>query len=216
LCDAGSLPFVRAAKAVGLAAFVVGALQLNEHFKFLSDSNSDARKAYAVMSRYTQDMTQVLETRTTSDQSIMLWPSDHAISYYADRRTPLEMCQAIDIFRGRIYLLDPPLPEIIRWLQADSPDVIVDWTPVGVGPPTEQSNGQPELLVPAGGYSLAEDPNPDHQYAEGRELAPLKEWIRMNYGGQQRVANLCTVYYRGMPWRDWREYMARSEPILAN
>ncbi|MBE7507656.1 MAG: hypothetical protein HS101_15405 [Planctomycetia bacterium] len=216
LCDAGPMPSVRVAKAVGLVAFVVGALQLNEHFKFLSDSNSDARKAYAVMSRYTREMTQVLETRTTSDQSVMLWPSDHTISYYADRRTPLEMCQAIDIFRGRIYLLDPPMPEIIRRLQADPPDVIVDWTPVGVGPPSEQSNGQPELLVPAGGFSLAEDPNPDHQYAEGRELAPLKAWIRMNYGGQQRVGNLCTVYHRGRPWRDWREYMARTEPILAN
>ncbi len=216
LCDAGSLPFVRAAKAVALLAFVVGALQLNEHFKFLSDSSCDARKAYAVMSRYSQDMTQVLETRTTPDQSVMLWPSDHTISYYADRRTPLEMCQAIDIFRGRIYLVDPPLSEIIRRFQADPPDVIVDWTPVAVGPPIEQSNGQPELLVPAGGYCLAEDPNPDHPHVEGRELAPLKRWIRMNYGGQQRVGNLCTVYYRGRPWRDWREYMARTEPILAN
>lgn len=216
LCDAGPTATVRWARIVAIAAFLFGVLQLNDHFKFLSDPECDARKAYAYISRRTADLAKVTEGTSAPDQSVMLWPADHAVNYYARRRTPLEICQAIDIFRGRIYLLDPPMPQVLERLAAEPPEVIIDWTPIAVGRPSDNPSAPPELLVPAGGYSLAEDPNLNHAYVEGRLLAPMKEWLRANYGGQQRVDNLCTVYYRGRPWRDWREYLLNSEPILAD
>ena len=216
LCDAGATATVRLARIVAIAAFLIGVLQLNDHFRFLSEPDCDARRAYAFISQRTSGLVQVVEEVSNADQSVMLWPADHAVNYYAKRRTQLEFCQAIDIFRGRVYLLDPPIPQVIDRLQSEPPDTIVDWTPIAVGRSSEGPSSGLTLLVPAGGYSLAEDPDPDHPYLEGRLLYPLKNWLRTNYGGQKRVANLCTVYYRGRPWRDWRDYLPGSEPILAD
>lgn len=216
LCDTTSTTCIRATRVIALIAFLFGVLQLNDHFKFLTDSNSDVRKAYAFMSNRINSLVQITKTRTTRDQSVMLWESNHTVNYYADRRTPLEFCQAIDIFRGRIYLLDPPMPEVIKKLQAHPPDAIIDWTPLVVRRSTTNPSGPPEILVPAGGFSLAEDPNPNHPRAEGRLLAPLKEWLRTAYGGQERVGDVCTVYYRGRHWRSWGEILEKSEPYIAH
>lgn len=194
--------------AICLAGMLIGLWQLGDHFEFLLQPRCDARRAYKAIRERNDRLVDVVRDASTRDQSVLLWPADHAVNYYARRRTPLEMCQAIDIFRGRVRLLDPPLDVVVQRLMEDPPDVIVDWSPVAVerrvpGDPASP----PELLTPAGGYSLAEDPNPNHAHVEGRLLAPLKSWLRKNYGAQSRVDDLCTVYYRGKPWRDWREYL---------
>lgn len=193
---------------VALAGLGIGIWQLDDHFTFMLYPRCDARRAYQDLRERSEMLSAAVAEISRADQSVMLWPADHAVSYHADRRTPLEMCQAIDIFRGRLHLLDPPLDVVIQRLMAQPPDVIVDWTPVAVDASRSgEAVAAPELLVPAGGYSLAEDPNPDHEHPEGRLLAPLKTWLRANYGGQQRVGGVCTVYYRGQRWRDWREYL---------
>ncbi|HKQ48772.1 MAG TPA: hypothetical protein VJZ71_11940 [Phycisphaerae bacterium] len=201
---------------VFLIGLVVGVCQLRDHVQFLMSPQSSARRAYHHRRERVDKLVRVLRETSADDQAIMLWPSDHAVSYYAGRRTPLEICQAIDIFGGRIRLLDPPLPEVLMRLQATPPETIVDWTPIDVQPsdPSDAAS-PPTLLVPAGGFSLAEEPDLRHGHLEGRLLAPLKEWVRRDYGGQVRYGDLCTVYFRGRPWREWQDYLRaeRIQPI---
>ncbi len=180
---------------------VVGVLGLWDHARFTVDPSCDARKAFAAQRDRVKKLAGVLMTRATLDQSVLLWPPDHPAQYYAQRRSALEWSNPMVVFMGRGHRLDPPMPELLPRLAADPPDIIVDWTPVAVDVP---SVGEPELLTPAGGFSLVEPPSPGHRKGEGRLLAPFKTWVRQNYGGQQRVGGFCTIYFRNRPWRDWK------------
>lgn len=211
-CTPRESPFAAVVLLIGVMA---GAWQLGDHVQFLTNPECEARKAYRYRRDRVDGLVQVVCDAAPPGASVMLWPSDHAVSYYAGRRTPLEICQAIDIFGGRIRLLDPPLAEVLKRLQAMPPDIIVDWTPIAVQPSEEADVKFPaELLVPAGGFSLAEEPDCQHVHLEGRLLAPLKEWVRREYGGQVRYGDRCTIYFRGQRWREWQEYL-RSDQIKA-
>jgi hypothetical protein len=115
------------------------------------------------------------------------------------------MSNADVIFKGKINRLDPPMGRLLDHLKAHPPEVIVDSTALRVVLPSDPSRAEPYLMVQAG-VSLLEAPSERHEMLEGRLLAPLKRWVRDNYGGQQRVGN-CTIYYRGQAWRQWQEYL---------
>jgi len=175
---------------------------------------------------------QVVDQATEPDESVMLWPPDAAVSFYAGRRTPLESSNADVIFKGWLPRLSPEMPELIKRLQADPPDVIIDWsrikvrvsslptdgrppspTPGGDGVPTptelgagDAPVGEPLLLTSPEGFSLLEPPNDAHPRPEGRALAPLKRWIRANYGGQRREGP-AVLFFRVRPWRDWEDVL---------
>jgi hypothetical protein len=211
--DAPWSPRKRPATSLVFAiSLLAGVWQLRDHVQFLMSPQSDARKAYHHRRQRVDHLVRVVRATSADDQAVIVWPSDPAVNYYAGRRTPLEICQAIDIFGGKIRLLDPTLPEVLKRLQAIPPDIIVDWTPIAVQPSVGADTTLPtELMVPAGGFSLAEEPDPEHPHLEGRLLAPLKEWVRREYGGQIRYGDTCTVYFRSKPWRDWRDYLREDQ-----
>ncbi len=178
---------------------------LADHYEFTFDSGSRYRLAYDHQRGRLLSIVEAIQERTAEEQSVMLWPPDYAVSYYAGRPTPLEMSNADVIFKGKINRLDPPIERLLDHLQAHPPDVIVDSTALRVQRPSDAASAEPYVMVQAG-VSLLEAPNDDHQMIEGRLLAPLKRWLRDNYGGQQRVAH-CTFYYHGQTWRPWQEYL---------
>ncbi|MBN2563529.1 MAG: glycosyltransferase family 39 protein [Phycisphaerae bacterium] len=198
-----------------VAVLVVGIWPLRDHFEFTFDRTCEWRVAYDQQARQTRALVDAIQTQTTPQQSVMVWPSDYMLSgyavlYYAGRATPLEVSNSDVIFKGKINRLSPPMPELLERLKAKPPDVVVDWTPVGVEPPAADGpDAEPRLLTPAGGFSFAEAPNDAHPMREGRTLAPLKRWLRANYGGQQRVG-ACTIYYRGKQWRPWQDVLLPS------
>jgi len=195
-----------------MVAAILGLSPLDDHFKFTFDRDYEWRVAYDVRRSGTEAMVEVLRAKTEPRQSVMLWPPEYGVSYYARRRTPLEMSNADVIFKNKINRLSPPMSELLARLKAAPPDVIVDWTPVNVAlPPTDDPDGEPHLLTPAGGFSLAEPPNDNHPMLEGRTLAPMKEWLRERYGGQERVGH-CTIYYRDRPWRLWQDVLLSDAP----
>lgn len=197
----------RAWATVAMVTAVLSLSPLRDHFLFTFDANYEFRQAYRILGGRLDGIVEAIQSQTTPDQSVMVWPSDDAISYYAGRRTPLECSNSDVIFKDKIARLDPPMETLLARLQADPPDVIVDWTPVDVEKPdASDPTGEPHLLTPAGGFSLAEDADDAHPMLEGRTLAPLKRWVRANYGGQRRVG-LCTFYDRGLPWRSWQEVL---------
>ncbi len=201
---------LRGERAWATIAFVTAILSLSplrDHFLFTFDANYEFRQAYRILGGRLDGIVEAIQSQTSPGQSVMVWPTDDAISYYAGRRTPLECSNSDVIFKGKVARLDPPMETLLVRLQADPPDVIVDWTPVDVErPDADDPAGEPHLLTPAGGFSLAEDADDTHPMLEGRTLAPLKRWVRSNYGGQRRVG-LCTFYDRGLPWRSWQEVL---------
>lgn len=202
-------PFTMIVLSAGLA---VGIWQLQDHVTFLLDPDYGPRRAYASIRDRKEALAIVVRGQCGPDEAVMLWPADHAVNYYARRRTPLEICQAIDIFGGRIRLLDPPLPEVLKHLQAMPPEAIVDWTPIHVVHVNPDDPKSPlAIQVQADGYSLVEAPNPHHERLEGRLLASLKEWIRREYGGQVRYDDRCTAYSRSAVWRDEWDYLRRDQ-----
>lgn len=204
----GGFPRARWPLIALIAALLLGFWQLSDHLRFTADAMYPPRVAYKHMRERNRVLEGVIQRHSEIGHSVLLWPAEHAISYHAARRTPLEMCQAIDIFNGRVRLLDPPLDVVIRRIQADPPDLIVDWTPVAIESADPRlPDSERVLLVPAGGFSLAEDADPEHAKLEGRLLAPFKQWVRTHYGGQLRYEEGCTVYFAGRPWRNWQEYL---------
>lgn len=197
----------RSWRVIWAVMLVVGLWALQDHFRFTFDRTYDFRRAYAARADLTKSLVSTLRSETAPGQSVMLWPPDYAVSYYARRTTPLEGSNSDVIFKDKIARLRPPMPELLARLQAAPPDVIVDWTPVGVEPPAaDRPDAEPHLLTPAGGFSLADEPDEEHPVLEGRMLAPLKRWVQSGYGGQRRIGP-CTVYYRGRPWRRWQEVL---------
>lgn len=196
--------------AWAIAAVVVvipGASSLLDHLRFTFDRSHEYRVAYQTRAALTIARVETVWQYTTPGQSVVLWPPDYTVSYCAGRRTTLEMSNADVIFQGKIGRLSPSMPELLRRLQALPPEVIVDWTPLGVEPPApDDPTGEPQLLVPRGGFSLAQAPDDQHPMLEGRMLAPMQRWVRDVYGGQERVGH-CTLYFYGRPWRFWREIL---------
>lgn len=189
-------------------AIMLGLVALRDHVRFTLDPSCEARRAFVAQRNRVAVLVSVLESHAAADESVLLWQPDYPVLYRARRRFALEWTNSIVIFMGRSHRLDPDMPQLLERLAADPPDVIVDWTPVGVQMPTPGApDAEPQLLTPAAGFSLAELPNPNHPRPEGRLLAPLKRWIREHYGGQMRVAGRCTVYFRDRPWRPWQDVL---------
>ena len=110
------------------------------------------------------------------------------------------------IYRGRMNQLSPPMDELLKRLENRPPEVIVDWSRIKYVGPSDQTRGEPVLLTSPEGYSLLEPPNDSHQRMEGRALAPLKRWVRANYGGQRREGP-AVLFYHGRPWRSWEDVL---------
>ena len=187
------------------------------HLRFTFGQAPKIRESYAMQARQVGDFVAVIQRHTRPGQSVMVWPTDcapgaygvpvYGALYYARRATPLEMSNSDVIFKRKINRLSPPMPELLTRLRAHAPDVIIDWSPVAVelAPPDHPEAG-PQLLPTVAGFSLLEEPNEQHAFLEGRTLAPLKQWLRANYGGQE-LDNGCVVFYRGRPWRQWQEFI---------
>jgi len=208
LRDAGRQHAVAGLTAV-VGAF--GAWQLGDHFTFLSDPSCPARAAYRAQAEAMAGRVTTIRANSDDGDRVMVWPTDHAASFYARRVTPLEIGHTIDIFRGNIRLLDPPMERIIDHVKSNPPGLIVDSTGVRVGIERQPDAGPEPYLLLQAGVSLAEPPGNAQPTVEGRSLAPLRAWVRENYGGQRRVGD-STVYFLGQPWRDWQDYMLSSRP----
>ena len=208
-----------------IAVLVSGLVPLADHFVFTVNASSSFRRSYAVLRERTEVLAEVVSRSTRRNQNVMLWPPDAAVSFYAQRRTPLESSNADVIFKGWLPRLNPTMPELLEHLQEDPPDVIVDWTRIKIGDslmPTDGRSpsptpggdgapiGEPLLLTSPEGFSLLEPPNDGHRRPEGRALAPLKRWVRANYGGQRREG-AAVFFFRGRPWRNWEEALLPVE-----
>ncbi|MCG8405228.1 MAG: glycosyltransferase family 39 protein [Phycisphaerales bacterium] len=187
-------------------SLILGVFPLVDHFVFTLDADSRFRKTYAAQRKQIEALTSAIVQNTRADQKVMVWPPDAAVSYYARRRTPLESSNADVIFKGKVYRLAPPMKELIERLKADPPEVIVDWTPTRLVPPSTETGNEPLLLVSPKGFSLYDPPYDQHPAPEGRALAPLKHWIRENYGGQKKDGQVI-LFFRGKQWRPWPEVL---------
>ncbi|MFQ5501791.1 MAG: hypothetical protein ACE5EQ_05745 [Phycisphaerae bacterium] len=186
----------------GAAAMLVGLVPQGDHFRFTIRGDTPNR-AYAAQRGRMDRLVALLEEHTRPEQSVMLWDPDYAASFAARRRTPLECSNSDVIFKGKINRLSPSMDALIARLDADPPDVIVDRTPARA---SREADGEPVLLATRAGFSLLETPDDGHPMREGRMLAPLKRWVRLHYGGQERIGG-CTFFYRGRAWRNWREVL---------
>ncbi|HVP10581.1 MAG TPA: glycosyltransferase family 39 protein, partial [Phycisphaerae bacterium] len=188
-----------------LLLVALGLLPLGDHFRFTFDRDYQYRKAYVQLRRQCDRLTDIVRQQSTPSTSVMLWPPDYTVSYYAQRLTPLESSNSDVIFKGKIGRLRPPMPELLARLAATPPDVIVDTTPLLISPPA-RAQGRNELTVqtPPGSLPLAASPGNDRATPEDRILAPLRAWVHQNYGGQQYL-DPAVLYYRGRPWRPWEE-----------
>lgn len=192
-------------------AMLIALWPLSDHLRFTFDPGCASRQAFRQLGDNTRSLAAIITANTEPDRTVLLWQPDYPASVYAQRMTPLESSNAIVIFMGRIKRLDPPMSQLLDRLRRAPPDVIVDSTPVRVRwPGVDGASRQPQLLTPAAGFSMAEPPDDQHERIEGRVLAPLKRWVRANYGGQRRIG-FCTFYYRGQPWRSWQDVLLFDE-----
>lgn len=190
---------------IGLGLAAVGAVSLGDHIAFTVRGDT-ANGAYAAQRERMAELAAIVRDHSTADQRVMLWPPDYAVSYDADRATPLECSNADVIFKGKAYRLSPPMDELLERLKRNPPDVIVDSTRLQL---TVTNDGPVLQVEPA--VSLLEAPDPNHPLPLARMLAPLKKWIRANYGGQVRQGR-ATVYRRAEPWREWEQYLLKDPP----
>lgn len=184
-----------------IITLLVGSVTLGDHFEFISNPACPARQAYADIASRTNSLVNSVRGKSSPSKSVMVWPTDHAVSYYASRITPLEIGHSIDLFRDNLAILDPPLPELIRYVEAHPPEMIVDWTPARMF----DVGGEWQLAV-KGPFSLVEPPDPQHEKLEGRLLAPFKHWVRENFGAQEQSGD-ATLYFYRKPWKEWTQYM---------
>jgi len=198
-------------RATTVILLLVGLGMLRDHLDFTFNPASTLRDAYAQLSQANAERVAVLRRRSNAGQSVMLWPTDYAANYYACRRTPLEIGRSHDLFGPSVHRLDPPMPELLRRIQADPPDVIVDWTALEIVPAGSTSSPSTPLLKVQAGVSLLSEPRDENHETIERLLAPLKRWVRANYGGQIRDER-CTIYFRGRPWRPWEAYLQPISP----
>jgi hypothetical protein len=188
--------------AAGIILMVASLTALPDHFRFTFDPDSKYRQVYRDLSKTTHDQAHAIAARTKGDQSVMLWPPDHALSYYAQRRTPLEASNADVLFKGKGSRLSPPMPTLLAHLNVNPPEMIVDTTKIFLD---EADPKNPQLLADSP-LTLWVEPDEKDANEECRLAAPLKRWVRANYGGQTRVADM-TILRRAQPWRDWTEIL---------
>ncbi|HWL93246.1 MAG TPA: glycosyltransferase family 39 protein [Phycisphaerae bacterium] len=196
----------RGATLAGGLFAAIGVHALGDQLRFTLSGDTE-NAAYAAQRERVDSKVSIIQRQTRPADSVMLWPPDYAASYYARRRTPLECSNSDVIFKGKIYRLDPPMSELLARLRAAPPQVIIDFTRLrvdGAGKGETGSAAQSVLAEP--GVSLLEEPDENHRMPVGRMLAPLKQWVRANYGGQRRVGH-CTIYRPGESWRPWTEYL---------
>ncbi len=193
-------------RAITVILLLVGLGALRDHLDFTLNPTSKVRDVYAQLAQASAERIDVVRHRTTADQSVMLWPTDYAANYYACRRTPLEVGRSHDLFGHSVGRLDPPMPELLRRIQADPPDVVADWTALEVVRDGSAASPSGPLLRVQAGTSLLSEPSDDSDMKVERLLAPLKRWLRANYGGQIRDDRF-TLYFRGKPWRPWETYL---------
>ena len=86
----------------------LGLWPLVDHFRFTFEPDYKYRRVYSTMRTEDDHMIDVLRKHTRQDELVMLWPPDYAVSYYALRRTPLEMSNSDVIVKGKIGRLCPP------------------------------------------------------------------------------------------------------------
>lgn len=197
----------RVAGIAVIAAALTGAGTLGDHLAFTLHGDNPYRRAYRALRERTLALADTARRHSASSEAVLLWPPDPAASFYAGRRTPLESSNLTIVYRGKIEQAMPPMSELVARLEAAPPAVVVDTTRWRV----LREPGRPPGLMLEAGLSLLEEPDDHHPLAEGRALAPLKRWLRANYGGQ-RLENDCVVYFRGRPWKGWEEFLLAAEP----
>jgi len=175
---------------------VAAGLTLADHARFTLDPNCPARRAYALQREAVDAWRTRLDADTKPGESVMIWPPDYPLSYYAERPTPLEISNADVLFQGKAYRLDPAFETVFAHIRADEPRMIVDRTRLRVEP---GADGTWKIVVPDGSISL--DPTlADPQQPNVKLASPLLRWIRENYGGQTVAADGVCLY----PGRTWR------------
>ncbi len=196
----------------GSALAVWGAYSLGDHVRFTLRGDTE-NSAYAAQARKIDALVRAVQSRTSSSVRVMFWPPDAAASYYADRVTPLESANSHVLFMKLGHRLAPPMDVLLVKIQADPPRLIVDHTRllVLVGEDAMEIAGSSPAVMTEPGVSLLEDADDAHDMLEGRIIAPLKRWVRADYGGQERVGDICTLYWYGRPWREWTEYLIAQE-----
>ncbi len=211
LSGAGAIGPKRRFPLAACCLLALGLRPLGDHLRFTLDPGCAAREAYRAIARRTAGLVEAAREHSRPEQEVMIWPTDHAVSYYAQRVTPLEVGHSIDIFRGRIQLLDPPLPELLAHVRQNPPALIVDWSDLAWM--REPGTDEPDALFPAvrEAWSLVDPPDDVHAIADARRLAPFKRWVRENYGGQVRIGDVCTLYFHGRSWREWEDYLRPGE-----
>ncbi len=188
--------------AGGMAA---AGLTLADHVRFTLDPNCPARRAYALQREAVDAWRTRLDAETKPGESVMIWPPDYPLSYYAQRPTPLEISNADVILQGKAYRLDPPFETVFAHIRADEPRLIVDRTRLQIKP---TADGAWDIAVIEGGISL--DPSlSEARMARASLVSPLLEWIRSGYGGQALGPDGACLY-RGRPWRGMVEMLRQS------
>jgi hypothetical protein len=178
-------------------ALFAGGGQLGDHLRFTFDKSYSLRNSYHQIAERTDGLVMLTRASSRPDQTVMLWPPDYAASYYAQRVTPLEASNSDVIFKEKIGRLSPPIDRLTTYLKSRPPDVIIDGTPVEAqSSAATQPRSPPRLLVPDDGTSFLDEPNEQHPALEGRLLAPLKRWVKENYGGRKRVGRYI-LYFHG-------------------
>ncbi len=159
-------------------ALVASAPAQRDHFAFTFDPDNVYRLGYRDQAVRTAALVELVRSESAPGESVMVWPTDHAVSFYAARRTPLEVGHSIDIFQGKLALIDPPMPEFLRRVQADPPDVIVDWS---------------GLRASAQDFSLQSAPAEPLKTAEDPALAPWRQWIGRDYHLARRIGRVAIL-----------------------
>lgn len=162
-------------------ALVASAPPLRDHFAFTFDANNVYRLGYGEQAARTAALVELVRTETAPNESVMIWPTDHAVSFYAARRTPLQVGHSIDIFQGKLALIDPPMPEFLRRVQARPPNVILDWS-------AARGSSQD--------FSLLTPPDLRLETEEDRALAPWRAWIQSDYRVMKEIGPLLVLRRR--------------------
>ncbi len=185
------------------AAMFVALFTLADHLSFTLSSTHPARIAYAFQREAIDGWIHRIQSETHPDDAVLVWPPDYPLSYYARRRTPLEISNADVLFQEKSYRLDPSIDALLANIRSDSPALIIDRTHLKLNP---LQDGRFEILVPENEISLYQQLNAQPFHPQVRLTAPLLDWVRANYGGQSRGPDgICLVLHQN--WRDLIEVL---------
>jgi len=194
----------RPAAAFWLALLMgTGAMWLGDHLRFTFRPEYEFRQAYGQRRQRMDAIVAAIRERTAPGQVVMLWPPDYAISYYTQRRTPLEASNADVLFKGKGYRLSPRPEVLLEQLRRSPPDVIVDITGVRAFR-TASGEFEVELEAP---YSLLMKLAEAENSPDDRILRPFKQWIRSSFGGQVWAGGV-VFYWRDRPPRPAADLLA--------